>query len=256
MRESLLAIALCLAMAGTSLAQAQGRSLFGSSGSTGSMTGSTTGSTSATGRFTGGTQRLGRSLFGGGTQQTTGSTSQFGGSSAGQQTGGTGGLAGFDRGALTGEGSFVGGLQAEGTTQGRTSNLANQAGTGLLGQRNRRTTAGTFQNQRGFPSQGAFPGGSSGTTARTRSFRPSFRVGFVVPRRGTATALERLSAQLGNASVLGRAGIVVRQEGPAVVLEGEVPSDHERLLAETIARLEPGVSIVRNELTVAGSGGE
>lgn len=44
-------------------------------------------------------------------------------------------------------------------------------------------------------------------------------------------------------------------EGQTVVLRGQVASDHDRLLAEQLARLEPGVWQVKNELVVKGAAG-
>jgi hypothetical protein len=47
-----------------------------------------------------------------------------------------------------------------------------------------------------------------------------------------------------------RDSIRVLTDGPSVILRGEVLSDHERLFAEALLRLEPGVRQIRNELTV------
>jgi hypothetical protein len=50
-----------------------------------------------------------------------------------------------------------------------------------------------------------------------------------------------------------RGNIRVDVEGPVVVLRGTVADDHERRLAEAVARLTPGVHDLRNELTVGTS---
>jgi hypothetical protein len=49
-----------------------------------------------------------------------------------------------------------------------------------------------------------------------------------------------------------RDGIQVLLDGPVVVLRGSVADDHDRRLAEALARLTPGVRDVRNELQVPG----
>jgi osmotically-inducible protein OsmY len=51
-------------------------------------------------------------------------------------------------------------------------------------------------------------------------------------------------------SLPSRANIQTVADGDAVVLRGSVASEHERRLAEAIARLTPGVFNVRNELQV------
>jgi osmotically-inducible protein OsmY len=48
--------------------------------------------------------------------------------------------------------------------------------------------------------------------------------------------------------------IQVETDGPVLVLRGTVTDDHERRLAESIARLTPGVRELRNELTVRNLG--
>jgi hypothetical protein len=42
-------------------------------------------------------------------------------------------------------------------------------------------------------------------------------------------------------------------DGATVVLRGTAGSDHEKQLAETLARLEPGVYDLRNEIQVQGA---
>jgi hypothetical protein len=54
-----------------------------------------------------------------------------------------------------------------------------------------------------------------------------------------------------SSALASRAGIQVDVRDGAVILKGVVPSERERRLAENLLRLSPGVSVVRNELTVA-----
>ena len=124
---------------------------------------------------------------------------------------------------------FVGGFQAQSLTAPQAGNLFN-----------RNTAAANLRNfqsrQRGFQQQ--------------RSFQAGFRVGFAVPVRQPGGVTTRLTPRMADPRAFGLAAINVRQEGSTVVLEGSVSSEHQRLLAETIARLEPGVSAVRNSLSV------
>jgi hypothetical protein len=61
----------------------------------------------------------------------------------------------------------------------------------------------------------------------------------------------RIRDVVSNASALpSRGKIKMEMVGGALILKGEVNSDTERALAETIVRLEPGVYDVRNELTL------
>jgi hypothetical protein len=50
-----------------------------------------------------------------------------------------------------------------------------------------------------------------------------------------------------------RANISVLSNGTGVVLRGTVATEHERLLAEALVRLTPGVRDIANELEVRGS---
>jgi osmotically-inducible protein OsmY len=50
----------------------------------------------------------------------------------------------------------------------------------------------------------------------------------------------------------GLGGVTVREEAGVVVLEGTVASTSDRLLAEKMIAIEPGVRRVENRLSVAG----
>ncbi|MFL5244620.1 MAG: BON domain-containing protein [Gemmataceae bacterium] len=53
-----------------------------------------------------------------------------------------------------------------------------------------------------------------------------------------------------SSKIQSKSTILVGVEGGSLVLRGIVKNDHERRLAEAIARLTPGVRDLRNELAV------
>ena len=84
-------------------------------------------------------------------------------------------------------------------------------------------------------------------------YRPRLRVSFPVDR----PASEMVNSGLEDRLLLCLAPIETGQievsvEGARAVLRGEVPSHHQRRLARLLLLLEPGISEVQNDLTVAG----
>lgn len=99
--------------------------------------------------------------------------------------------------------------------------------------------------------------GQTGTTT-TQRVRAQMNVAFTPPRASAPPV--QLSSLL--AQRLGRLTpnrstnpVQVETSGRTVVLRGVVPSSHARDLAERLVMLEPGVSAVQNELTVAPTTG-
>ena len=98
-------------------------------------------------------------------------------------------------------------------------------------------------------------GGVTGrsTTSTTSRMAVSYQVQIDLPP--AASAASELQANLQGAisripSLAGLPPLVVAVEGSTVVLRGNVPSDRDKRLAEAIARLQPGVRSVRNEIAV------
>lgn len=82
-------------------------------------------------------------------------------------------------------------------------------------------------------------------------FRASLSVDFAHPNVSSTAMLGNLSKRLGNTLGLKiQKPIQVTVQGSTAVLQGEVETEHDRFLAEQVARLEPGVWAVRNELSV------
>lgn len=78
------------------------------------------------------------------------------------------------------------------------------------------------------------------------------RTGFTVAPIANHIVSERLSTRLMNIQQVQRLGVLdVLLTDRTVTLKGTVASDHARQLAERLVMLEPGVSKVKNELTVA-----
>lgn len=109
-------------------------------------------------------------------------------------------------------------------------------------------------------------GANSGTTGGSTAVAPSaaaggvqgplpprLRIGFaaVRPADGRGTALAARIARCDRIRRLSPIRVIVDSE--TAVLRGRVVSEHDRLLAEHFARMEPGIWQVRNELLVGPS---
>jgi hypothetical protein len=169
--------------------------------------------------------------------------------------GGRGGRGQTGRGGLGG----LGGSQGRGGRQGQFG----QQGFNNQG----------FGNQ-GFGAQGLRDDGFGNNGRSSRPLRPQLTVGFAAPVRvqtavtnnleqtmdrlsrgvsgGASAQSARRVSNLGNRSLNGNS-ISVSMEGRTAVLSGTVASEHDRVLAERLALLEPGVSAIRNELVVASA---
>lgn len=191
----------------------------------------------------------------------TGAGSNFsGGSRAGGGAGGQGVDA--DAGSLSGNERFVRGNRQEGQFVGAdTGDLENFVGvsTGASGQGGQGGLGGQRGGGQGalaalFGGQGINQNnaGGRGATGGQGTIRTSRRVAFSIPRRATARVSVDLSTRLRSLpGTTSASPIAVAVEGRTVVLRGLVATDHDRVLAERVARLEPGVSRVVNELEVA-----
>jgi osmotically-inducible protein OsmY len=92
-------------------------------------------------------------------------------------------------------------------------------------------------------------GGSAGQNST--SIRTTFRAGFDYPKpkpNQLKTTLTRRLALM--SSIQTQAPIRVEVQGRTTILRGVVATDHDRFLAESMIRLEPGVEKVKNELEV------
>jgi osmotically-inducible protein OsmY len=91
----------------------------------------------------------------------------------------------------------------------------------------------------------------SATQVRSAIYDPRLRVGFDFTPPSPEAMASRLADRLEGSPLPGLSGPVsVSVEGRTVTLGGEVASEHDRTLAGLLLLLEPGVSEVRNNLTV------
>lgn len=158
-------------------------------------------------------------------------------------------------------GRFVGQAQA-GRQQNNQANLGGLRG-GQAGGRGQNNNGGNANN----PNQNANGGGFGGSTAVApqRVIRPQMKVAFTAPNPPTAKTtaainnrFQKLAAQIPrgspNRGLSNRAELKgVEVQAPVageVVLTGTVATEDARKLAAIMARLEPGVRSVRNEITV------
>ncbi len=110
----------------------------------------------------------------------------------------------------------------------------------------------------GFGTSSRSSRGSSYSSSRSRYGRNSgelirsvLRVGFSAEPQATATTTATNVLQVTPLSRIRQVEpITVRLEGDTAVLTGRVPTGHDRLLAERLVLLEPGIRAVRNEILV------
>jgi hypothetical protein len=182
------------------------------------------------------------------------SGSGMGFNSFGSQTSTMGNAATIGQGAFIGRqdantGRFTGNQQAgqQGTNRSNTGRTARTGGA------RRTTNENNFnsQNFQNFGNQGG-RGNRSGSASRM-NIRPQQRIAFSFPGRDATSIESTLDARFGSLASrqAGFEGVTVSSEADGViVLTGEVDSEESRRLAAVVARLEPGVRSVRNELTV------
>ncbi len=225
---------------------ATAQSLFGSNG-TGSLTGASSfsGSTAPGGATrASGTTGVGGTALGGANQ--LGAQNSLNTSGLGAQTGMTGpqlntGMG--ELGATIGQGGFVGGSDTAGRFVGnQTAGQQTIQGTNTGPQGN----TGAGFNQQNLQNQ------QLGLQAR-RIIRPRMKIAFNSPQRTTTNIQTGLTAQF-RKMPSNRPGLrdVQLQIGTnrEVVLRGQVSSAEDKKLAAMLARLEPGVRSVKNEITV------
>ena len=82
-------------------------------------------------------------------------------------------------------------------------------------------------------------------------YAPQMRVGFKFTPRSPVAIHSALARRLNaSAAIRPTSPIGVSLEGRTATLQGEVASERDRILAQQLALFEPGISAVRNELTV------
>jgi BON domain len=175
-----------------------------------------------------------QSNFVGASSQNTGNFRSLQGGQGGQGMQGTNGMQ-----------QGMNGMQGQNGMQG----IGGRGATGISGLRN--SLQGNRQN--GFNAQQAQRSRQGGTQGQTQ-VRIPLRLGF----QPTAIAAPRFNAtfsdRLAKNSTLQRIGSInVALEGRTAILRGTVASEADRQLAAGLARLEPEVLVVQNELVVGST---
>jgi len=129
------------------------------------------------------------------------------------------------------------------------------------------TATGALRGGAGGPSGGSgfgqdrfggrgsqFRGSGAGARRSRGEIRAKIRLGFSVPRLSPtqlAVKSSNLATQLEKSSWLKtQSPVEVSIESGTAILRGVVATDHDRRLAERMARLQPGIRQVENQLTV------
>jgi hypothetical protein len=104
------------------------------------------------------------------------------------------------------------------------------------------------------PGSTRFGAGTGRGGTRSTEVPSVLQPGFVVESPPVSNLAESLGSRLDKAGLTGAGrSVEVTIEGGVVVLRGQVETPYQRLVAENLARLEPGVREVRNELVVRES---
>jgi hypothetical protein len=94
--------------------------------------------------------------------------------------------------------------------------------------------------------------GRNGRGRQQRTVRTVLDLGFNMPPRNQSALATTVASRLAKShGIEAMSPVTVTMSGRTAVLQGVVPTDHARNVAEQLALLEPGVSTVQNELTVA-----
>ncbi|MGE5195432.1 MAG: BON domain-containing protein [Deltaproteobacteria bacterium] len=229
-------------------ARAQQTGLFGSSGPMSGGNGMSTGSM--------GSGSMGATMG----SSTSGMQSTAFPSTAFPAPGATG-ATGFGQNAMGN--TALGGTAGTGAMGGQRQGFVGQANTRFVGNQQAmqgQTGQNQFNNRQGQNAgarrqgQNANQNNQTAGTQSQRSIRPQLIVAFDRPKgiaeRSTAALAKRFQ-KLSDRK--GFEGITIDADGNKLVLRGEVDSAQTSRLATMLARMEPGVKSVKNELTVRES---
>ena len=185
-----------------------------------------------------------------------GAAAQTGTNGFGTGPTGTGGLGLSNRATVSQNSTFVGGTSGGfvgqgaaagnnfgglGTQQIATLGLIGGLGSGFGGGFGGRNGGGGF-------GQGQL--GNNANSARSQ-LRIPFRAGFVPPTPANSVIESRFINRLTKLPGLTELRTVsVRLDGTTAILVGSVPTAEQKELLATLARLEPGIAAVRNDLRV------
>ncbi|MEQ8848739.1 BON domain-containing protein [Botrimarina sp.] len=245
-RRPILLVFVAAAAILTLAADAQGQGRAGGASSFGSLGGGSSLGQSSFGQSSFGGSSMGQSGFGqSGFGQSSFGQSSFGRSGAGQSSGG---LSASPFGAAGGFGAQTAGVQSQGFVGRSGADMQNFFG-GASQQQFRNAMQ---RSQRAGRDAGG--GGAEGDTER----RPAVRVRLTLSDRLSQTVARSApsvrAAESNVADLFRRKGygqVSVSAAEGVLTLRGAVASESERMVAEKLAEMEPGVERVENELVVA-----
>jgi osmotically-inducible protein OsmY len=130
-----------------------------------------------------------------------------------------------------------------------------QLGAGQYGGAGGQYGAGGYGQQNNRNNNRQQNANAQGVRSRTEiPIATSYTIGFSAPTAAPTAISTKITDQLNRwHSIASAGGVNVQVVGKTAVLQGTVPSDHDRDMAAQMAMLEPGVSQVKNELQVTGS---
>lgn len=226
--SSLFAVTLLIGYSSNALmAQTQGRT-----GTTGTQSTGTTGNTQSTGN------------------SATNTSAATGNTAAGGQGNGGGQLQ--TASPVGNEPTFNAGDGSLGAQVGQ--GFTGRQNTGFVGNRNATTNnRGTVTPQfNQFTNQDPSQNNNNSSNSRTKRARPQLRIAFTNPKINIAQTQVELSDRLSRLANIQGVGASISDKGVAT-LTGTVTSEDSKKLAEALARLEPGVRSVKNDLQVAAA---
>lgn len=123
--------------------------------------------------------------------------------------------------------------------------------TGFVGNRNAGASnqASLMQQFSQFANQGQQNRNNTSSRSSVPQPRPQLKIAFTSPRVNLTKTRVDLDDRLGRLAKIQGVGTTISEQG-VVTLTGSVGSEDSRKLAEALARLEPGVRSVKNELVV------
>ena len=95
--------------------------------------------------------------------------------------------------------------------------------------------------------------GNRGTNSQTQ-LQPAYTLGFIPVPTDYKIVTTALSTRINRVNNIGKLGdIQVNMNEGVAVLRGDVKTEHDRKVAENMARLQPGVKSVRSEISISAT---
>jgi osmotically-inducible protein OsmY len=200
-----------------------------------------TGTTGSTGNTTSGSGNTGAASSATSALSSAASTAGGGG--------GSGGIGAQTAAPVGNEPTFNAGDGSLGAQVGQ--GFTGRQNTGFVGNRNAGASnqASLMQQFSQFANQGQQNRNNTSSRSSVPQPRPQLKIAFTSPQVNLTKTRVDLDDRLGRLAKIQGVGTTISDQG-VVTLTGSVGSEDSRKLAEALARLEPGVRSVKNELVV------